>query len=93
MEIFTLPEVLIAAAMGVDLMLSENRFNNLKDKTLEYVKEHDLKHFVFSRKSISKNKKLLKQPSQVGVKTYVYHVNVQAGKNEKYAVEYELGSV
>nr|WP_262889024.1 hypothetical protein [Nonlabens sp. Ci31] len=27
------------------------------------------------------------------MKTYVYHVNFQAGKNEKYVVEYELGSV
>jgi hypothetical protein len=74
-------------------MLSENRLNNLKDKTLEYVKEHHIKHLVFSRESVSKNKKLLNQLSQVGVKIYGYYVNFQAGRNEKYAVEYKLGSV
>jgi glycerophosphoryl diester phosphodiesterase len=93
MEIFTFPDVLIATSVGVEPMLSENLLNNLKDKTLEYVKEQDIKYFVFSRESISKNRKLLEQLSQVGVKTYVYHVNFQAGKNEKYVVEYELGSV
>jgi hypothetical protein len=60
-------------------MLLENRLNNLKDKTLEYVKEHHIKHVVFSRESVSKSKKLLNQLSQVGVKIY--------------AVEYELDSV
>lgn len=93
MEIFTFPDVFRAVAVGVEPMLSENLFNNLKDTTLEFVKEHRIKYFVFSRESISKNKKLLEQLSQVGVKSYVYHVNFQAGKNEKYTVEYELGAV
>lgn len=93
MEIFTFPDVLIAVRTGVEPMLSENLLNNLKDTALEYVKEHHIKYVVFSRESISKNSKLLKQLTQVGVKSYVYHVNFQAGKNEKYVVEYELGSV
>jgi hypothetical protein len=93
MEIFTFSDILIAAAVGVELMLLEKRLNNFKDKTLEYVKEHDIKHFIFSRESVSKNKKLIKQLSQGGVKTCVYHVNFQSGKNEKYTVEYELGAV
>jgi glycerophosphoryl diester phosphodiesterase len=58
MEIFTFPDVLIANALGVEPMLSENRLNNLKDKTLEYIKEHHIKYIVFSRASISKNRKL-----------------------------------
>jgi hypothetical protein len=93
MEIFTFPDVLIAVRTGVEPLLSENLLNNLKDTALEYVKEHHIKYVVFSRESISKNSKLLKQLTQVGVKSYVYHVNFQAGKNEKYVVEYELGSV
>ncbi|WP_292892398.1 hypothetical protein [Nonlabens sp.] len=36
---------------------------------------------------------MLKQFCQEGGKAFVYRLNFQVGKNEKYAVEYELGSV
>ncbi|WP_405378503.1 sulfatase-like hydrolase/transferase [Nonlabens sp. Asnod3-A02] len=93
MEVFTLPDAEKALNLGIEPMLSENIINNFKENILDFAKKNKVKYIVLSRASIMRNRELLSILKKEGIHSYVYHVNFQSGKDEKYVVDYELGTV
>ena len=93
MEVFTTKDAEIATANSIKPILSENIINELKDRLIPYMKKYQIEHLAFSRSSIQKFQVILEQANILGYKSYVYHVNFQGGKDEKYVVDYELGKV
>jgi hypothetical protein len=93
MEVFSLHQADLALENGVTPMISENVINNNRSIILDYIKENDIKYVVLSRNSIINNRNLLQQLSDLNVKSFVYHVNFEKGKDEKYVVENEFGLV
>ena len=93
MEVFTTKDAEIARANSIKPMLSENIMDRLKDQLIPFMKINQIEHLAFSRNSIQKFQVVLEQANELGYKSYVYHVNFQAGKDEKYVIDYELGKV
>ncbi len=88
MELFTWDAVVEAIQVGVTPMPSECLVLGLDgEKRLYNLK---IKYVAISRRSISANIDLLKRLKDNKIKTYVYHVNFDVGKDEKYVLENEL---
>ncbi len=88
MELFTWDAVLEAIQVGVIPMPSENL---VFDKSAEE-KLYNLhvRYIAISRRLIEANKDYLKRLKAHKIRTYVYHVNFDIGKNEKYVLENEM---
>ena len=57
------------------------------------MKANKIKYVGLSRKTISRKNDFLKKCRDNDIKVYVYHVNFDAGKDEKYVFENEIGRV
>ncbi|KQC32383.1 hypothetical protein AAU57_02835 [Nonlabens sp. YIK11] len=93
MEVFNVEDAELASVYRVEPILSESIIASMNLNLVPFMKDRDFKYITFSRNSISKFKGVLKMAKENGIKSYVYHVNFQGGKDEKYVVEYELGQV
>ena len=89
MELFSWKAVNEALEIGVKAMPSENLIFGASDieQTLNNLK---IRHIAISRFLIAGNEELLIRLKNKGIKTYVYHVNDEVGKDEKYVFENEL---
>lgn len=89
MELFTWDAVYEALEIGVKAMPSENLI--FETPNIEQVLDSlNISYIAISRRAVASNQTFLKTLKNKGVKTYVFHVNHDAGKDEKYVLENEL---
>jgi hypothetical protein len=96
MELFSWEAVYEAVEIGVEPMPSENLvFDSLLSETerLQRFKNLNIKYIAISRRSIANNENYLQKLKNQGVKAFVFHLNFDAGKDEKYVYENELSTV
>ena len=93
MELFTLDAVEEAAKENIGTLISALPLSKVKGDKLAYLKEHNVKGAAVPRGNIPAQEKLFESLGKNGIKVYVYQVNVEPGKDEKYVLENEIGIV
>ena len=89
MELFSWKAVEEALKIGVIPMPSENLV--MWTSNVEQIMDSlNIKHIAVSRRVLEGNEVFFKRLKNNGVKTYVFHLNFDAGKDEKYVFENEL---
>ncbi len=89
MELFSWEAVDAAIKEGIKPMPSENlvfQTPGIKEK----LSGLNIGYIAISRRYIANNKDFLKKLKKKNVKTYVYHVNFEQDKDEKYVLENEI---
>ncbi len=93
MELFSVMAVEKATQHGINAMISHKPFFGIKGDKLNFLKVNNVKYAAISRRAIEKHKDLMLELKKQGIKVYVYHVNFDEGKDEKYVQENEIGIV
>ena len=91
MELFTLDAIAEAHANGIQSMASQNIVESLDPmKAAQILKEMGVKYVAAGRGILKTKRELFKRLKNVGIKTYLFHINFEIGRNELFAVESEL---
>lgn len=91
MELFSLSAVKEGLSAKIrSAMPSEAVINGMKGDKVKTLTSLGVKNIALSRKSISKNRALLKALKEAGIKVYVYHVNFGKEFDEEYVLNKEL---
>ncbi|TDT45184.1 glycerophosphoryl diester phosphodiesterase [Maribacter spongiicola] len=93
MELFSVMAVEKASEHGIHAMISQDPLISIKGDKVNFLKVNNVKHVALSRRIIASQKKLMLQLKEAGIKVYVYNVNFDAGKDEQYVYDNELGLV
>ncbi len=93
MELFSPMAIEEAVTNNITAMISQKPFNQIPGDKLAYLKANNIRYVAVSRRIITKSGSLLKQLQTEGIKVYVYHVNFDPGKDERYVQENEIGLV
>lgn len=93
MELFSPMAIELAAKNGIKAMISQRPLLKLKGDKLNFLAVNNVKYAAVSRRIIEREKKLMLQLRDAGIKVYVYNVNFDPGKDERYVYENELGLV
>jgi len=93
MELFSALSMDEAARQGVHVMISQDPLLKLKGDKINYLKVNNIKYAAVSRRIIRREHDLLLKLRDNGIKVYVYNVNFDPGKDEKYVQENEIGLV
>ncbi|MGB5554800.1 MAG: sulfatase-like hydrolase/transferase [Flavobacteriaceae bacterium] len=93
MELFTLEAVQEAANSGISTLISALPLSKIQGDKLSYLKEHNVAGVAVPRANIPAQKTLYETLAKNDIKVYVYQVNVEPGKDEKYVLENEIGIV
>ncbi len=93
MELFSLMAVEEASQNGINTIISQEPLMAIKGDKLNYLAVNNINYVAVSRRIISSQTKLLLQLRDQGIKVYVYNVNFDAGKDERYVQENEIGLV
>jgi len=89
MELFSWEAVTEAIEIGVKAMPSENLI--FGTPIIEWVLDSlNIKYVAVSRRTLAGNEEFFKRLKNKEIKTYVFHVNYEDGKDEKYVFENEL---
>lgn len=91
MELFTLAAVQEGQKAGIKTsIVSENVLNALGQDKIKKLNQLKVKAIAISRKNISQRLSLIQELEAAGIKTYVYHVNFEKGKDEEYVFLNEM---
>ena len=93
MELFTVMAVEEASKNGINAMISQQPLMKMAGDKLSYLSINNIKYVALSRRIIATQTKLMLQLREQGIKVYVYNVNFDPGKDEKYVQENEIGLV
>lgn len=93
MELFSLLAVEEASQKGIQTIISQEPLMAIKGDKLNYLAVNNIKYVAVSRRIIASQTKLLLELRDQDIKVYVYNVNFDAGKDEKYVLENEIGLV
>lgn len=93
MELFSLLAIEEASQNGINTIISQEPLLAIQGDKLNYLTVNNIKYVAVSRRIIASNTKLLLQLRDQGIKVYVYNVNFDSGKDEKYVQENEIGLV
>ncbi len=93
MELFSLGAVKKARNAGVTALLSEKALSQIKGDIPTFLIENNIHYLGLSRRRIPARKDLLRKCRENDIKVYVYHVNFDAGKDEKYVLQNDIGVV
>ena len=93
MELFSLDAVAEAVANSISPIPSENVIAQINGDTIAFLKQHGIKQIALSRRNIVTHTDLLKRCRENNIRVYVYHLNFDPDKNEKYVLENEIGLV
>ncbi|MFK7813121.1 MAG: interleukin-like EMT inducer domain-containing protein [Maribacter sp.] len=93
MELFSQMAVEEASRNGIHVMISQTPLMKIKGDKINYLKVNNVKHVALSRRIIGNETKLLLKLKEHDIKVYVYNVNFDPGKDEKYVQENEIGLV
>ncbi|TMM57366.1 hypothetical protein FEE95_12845 [Maribacter algarum] len=93
MELFSQMAIEEASRNGIQPMISQTPLMKLKGNKINYLQVNNVKYVALSRRIIANETKLMLQLKEAGIKVYVYNVNFDPGKDEKYVQENEIGLV
>ena len=93
MELFSVMAVEDALNHGINAMISQEPLLNMVGDKLNYLTVNNIKYVALSRRIIASQTKLMEQLRDQGIKVYVYNVNFDPGKDEKYVLDNEIGLV
>ncbi len=93
MELFSVMTVEQASKSGINAMISQEPLMKLVGDKLNFLTVNNVKYVAVSRRIIANQTKLMLQLKEHGIKVYVYNVNFDPGKDEKYVQENEIGLV
>ncbi|NHF59072.1 hypothetical protein FK220_006960 [Flavobacteriaceae bacterium TP-CH-4] len=93
MELFSLMSIEEASKNGISPMISQEPLAKIKGDKLTYLEANKVQYVALSRRIIQKEIDLLLALRDAGIKVYVYNVNFDPGKDEKYVQENEIGLV
>ena len=93
MELFSTMAIEQALALGITPMISQDPLMGIKGDPLNYLKVNNIGFAAVSRRIIANKTDFLLQLRDQGIKVYVYNVNFDAGKDEVYVNENEIGLV
>lgn len=93
MELFSVMAVEEALKNGINAMISQEPLMKLVGDKLNYLEINNVKYVALSRRIIANQTKLMLQLKEKGIKVYVYNVNFDPGRDEKYVQENEIGLV
>lgn len=93
MELFSLMAIEEATKNGIGVMISQEPLMALKGDKIDYLKINNVKHVALSRRIIKNHVDFMLQLKEQGIRVYVYNVNFDPGKDEKYVQENEIGLV
>ena len=93
MELFSQMAVEEASKNNIHTMISQGPLLKIVGDKLDYLAINNIKYVAVSRRIIANKKKLMLNLRDAGIKVYVYNVNFDPGKDEKYVQENEIGLV
>lgn len=93
MELFSQMAVEEASSNGIQAMISQGPLMKIVGDKINYLNVNNVKYVALSRRILADKTKLMLQLKEAGIKVYVYNVNFDAGKDEKYVQENEIGLV
>ncbi|NNE77958.1 MAG: hypothetical protein HKN31_12905 [Pricia sp.] len=93
MELFSVMAVEEASRNGINVMISQIPFFKIVGDKLNFLEINKVNYVALSRRAIANKTELMLSLKEKGVKVYVYHVNFDPGKDEKYVQENEIGLV
>jgi len=93
MELFSVMAVEEASNNGINAMISQEALMKIPGDKFNFLEINNVKYVAVSRRIIANQTKLLLKLKEQGLKVYVYNVNFDAGKDEKYVQENEIGLV
>jgi hypothetical protein len=93
MELFSLMAVEEASENGINVVISQDPLMAIKGDKIDYLSVNNIKHVALSRRILKSENDLLLQLKEKGIRVYVYNVNFDPGKDEKYVQENEIGLV
>jgi len=93
MELFSLRAVEEALQNNISPLLSEKAVSEIKDDVISYLIDNKIKYVGLSRRSIANKKDFLKKCRENNILVYAYHINFDAGKDERYVLDNEIGLV
>ncbi|NAS10986.1 hypothetical protein [Poritiphilus flavus] len=93
MELFSPLAIEEAAENNITSMISQEPLARLSGDKMAYLAINKVKYVAVSRRIIPSQTDFLLKLKENGLKVYVYNVNFDPGKDEKYVFENELGLV
>lgn len=93
MELFSPLAIEEAAEHNITSMISQEPLAKLSGDKMAYLAINKVKYVAVSRRIIPSQTDFLLKLKEHGLKVYVYNVNFDPGKDEKYVFENELGLV
>ena len=96
-EVFSLEDlndlnmINIKSIANWDILL-EN-YPGYESSIIKGIIDNDIKYIAVSRFRVYDSRKLFYNINKIGIKIYVYHVNYEDGKDEKYVICHEFGYV
>lgn len=92
MELFTINALKEGLEIGIgSSMASENVLNEIGgQERIKVLKSLGIAHIVVSRSFIAENMAFLEELKANQIKAYVFHINVEEGKDEDYLLNYEM---
>ena len=93
MELFSVMAIEEAVNNDITVIISQEVLMELKGNKMDFLEINNIKNVAVSRRIIARETELLDQLRKEGIKVYVYNVNFDPGKDEKYVQENELGLI
>jgi len=93
MELFSQMSIEEASRNGIQAMISQTPLLKITGDKINYLAVNNVKYVALSRRIIANETKLMLKLKEAGIKVYVYNVNFDPGKDEKYVQENEIGLV
>lgn len=93
MELFSALAMDEASRKGINVMISQQPLLDIPGDKVNYLKVNNITYVALSRRIIRSQLDLLVKLRDNGIKVYVYNVNFDPGKDEKYVQENEIGLV
>ena len=90
MELFSIEAVKEGLNIGLTVMPSMHVINAMEGNKLAQLKALGIKEITFSRYNLEANRDFLEAAKKNGIRTYVYNVNYEFGKDEAYVLCNEL---
>lgn len=92
MELFSFESIAKAKELGINYMMSENVLYQIVGKKYEYLIENEIPALAVSRRLIERDeyKELFLNCKANNIKVWVFHVNFNTGKDEKYVYDNEM---
>ncbi len=93
MELFSPMAIENASKNGIQVMISQQPLMSVVGDKLNYLLVNDIKYVAVSRRIISSKKDFMLKLQENHIKVYVYNVNFDPGKDERYVQDNEFGLI